>query len=196
MALTTPAEVGLHALEAQVRECYGRVVYSHKAHEKSADIFRTQLTRIKLAQIILSAIVTGGLLTVLIGPQNTSRPAAAVSAILSTVLLALNAYMKNLDPGQRAEKHKETATQLWSVRESYLSMITDIRSGVVSSSEGRERRDVLQARLETIYASAPRTLDAAYAKAGIALKQDEELTFSEAEIDKFLPPALRRTSST
>ncbi|MEH0992030.1 hypothetical protein V7J87_28835, partial [Klebsiella pneumoniae] len=25
-------------LEGQIRECYGRVVYSHKTHEKCADI--------------------------------------------------------------------------------------------------------------------------------------------------------------
>jgi hypothetical protein len=35
-------------LEGQLRECFGRVVYSHKAHEKCADILLSRLDRIKL----------------------------------------------------------------------------------------------------------------------------------------------------
>ena len=46
-------------LEGQLRECFGRVVYSHKTHEKQADIFVKWLSRIKLWQIILSAVIAG-----------------------------------------------------------------------------------------------------------------------------------------
>ena len=41
----------LSTLEGQLRECYGRAVYSHKTHEKCADILITRLARIKLLQI-------------------------------------------------------------------------------------------------------------------------------------------------
>ena len=51
MATTTQSDAGINALEDQVRECFGRVVYSHKAHEKTADILHSRLARIKLAQI-------------------------------------------------------------------------------------------------------------------------------------------------
>lgn len=186
---------GMIALEDQLRECFGRVVYSHKAHEKTADILTTRHRRIKLAQIVLSAIVTGGAIAVLLGPSDKSRAAALLATVVSTLLLALNTYTKDIDLGQAAEKHKETAAQLWSVRESYLSVLADIRAGAVSLSDVQSRRDALQTRLETVYSAAPRTLDAAYAKAGIALQQNEELTFKEGEIDKFLPAALRRTST-
>jgi hypothetical protein len=49
-------------LEGQLRECYGRVVYSHKTHEKCADILLSRLAKIKLWQIILSATTTAGFL--------------------------------------------------------------------------------------------------------------------------------------
>ncbi|HFN4795688.1 TPA: hypothetical protein ACHF5Y_005766, partial [Pseudomonas aeruginosa] len=52
-------------LEGQLRECYGRVVYSHKTHEKCADILFERHKQIKLCQIILSALVTGGLIAAL-----------------------------------------------------------------------------------------------------------------------------------
>ena len=35
----------LSILEGQLRECYGRTVYSHKTHEKCADILLARLAR-------------------------------------------------------------------------------------------------------------------------------------------------------
>jgi hypothetical protein len=81
-------------LEAQIRECFGRVVYSHKTHEKDADRCLTRLALIKRWQIILSAITTGGLLAVLFGPSDGAPVAAAFAALVSTSLLAKNAYTK------------------------------------------------------------------------------------------------------
>ena len=190
MEQLTPADsAGLVVLESQIRECFGRTVYSHKAHEKTADIYLRRLSKTKFYQIALSAITTGGLIATLLDQGSW---AAAISAIVSTVLLALNTYTKDLDLGQTAEKHKETAAKLWAVRESYLSILTDIRAMALSAENIRDRRDKLQIRLERIYSTAPRTLPEAYKEAGIALKEREELTFNDAEIDKFLPAALRR----
>jgi SMODS and SLOG-associating 2TM effector domain family 4 len=105
MALTSQADddSGRYILESQIRECFGRVVYSHKTHKKCADACLRKLSRIKLAQIILSALTTSGLLGVLLGDPKTSKVAAAISAVLSTALLALNTYTKNNDPGQVAQ---------------------------------------------------------------------------------------------
>lgn len=179
------------ALEAQVRECFGRVVYSHKSHEKAADQCLARLKRIKLTQILLSAITTGGLIIAVFGEPSTSRVAAIVSAFLSTALLALNTYTKDVDPGTTAERHKETAAKLWSIRESYLSLITDLHSGSLPAVDVRSRRDALQDALAAAYLAAPRTTPGSYSEASTALKTREELTFSDAEIDKFLPAPLR-----
>ena len=181
----------LRPLEAQVRECFGRVVYSHKAHEKAADHCLDRLKTIKLWQILLSAVTTGGLIVAVFGDSSTSRVAAIVSAFISTALLALNTYTKDVDPGTTAERHKETAARLWLIRESYLSLITDIHAGWLPPDEIRSRRDSLQEALGAIYAGAPRTTSGSYTDASLALKEREELTFSDEEIDKFLPDLLR-----
>src|SRR5688500_4812227 len=91
--VSTPRRV-LTPLEAQMRECFGRAAYSHKTHEKCADLLITKLSRVKTVQILLSALTTGGLITALLGDAQTSRVAAIVAAILSTALLALNTYTK------------------------------------------------------------------------------------------------------
>jgi hypothetical protein len=80
------------------------------------------------------------------------------------------------------------------VREAYLSLLTDIRDSSLTLSELRQRRDSLQERLHKIYHNAPHTDDKAYEKSQKALKENEELTFSDEEIDVFLPKPLRRTS--
>ena len=103
--------------------------------------------------------------------------------------------MKDVDPCQAAQKHRETASAIWNIRESYLSLLTDIRDGANSLDSLRARRDALQKALFEIYQTAPNTDSKAYEKAQQALKENEELTFSDAEIDIFLPKPLRRTGS-
>lgn len=190
------AAAAMTPLEAQLRECFGRVAYSHKTHEKCADICATRLSRVKLWQIILSAVTTGGLITVLFGVKDVSHISAFVSALTSTILLGLNAYMKDNDPGQLSERHKKVASELWNIRESYLSLLTDLRAASEPESLLRQRRDDLQAKLSTIYETAPRTTDRAYAKAQTGLQKNEELTFSDTELDALLPPTLRSKPKT
>lgn len=179
-----------HPLEAQLRECFGRVAYAQKTHEKCADYLTATMSKVKLLQIVLSAITTGGIVTVIFGSKEVGQVAAILSAVVSTILLALNTYTKESDPGQKAEKHKEVASKLWDVRESYLSVLTDLRTGA-GEAEIRQRRDTLQQRLAAIYQTAPRTNAKAYAKGQEGLQRNEELTFSDEELDLLLPPALR-----
>ena len=144
----------LRVIEGQIREAFGRVVYTHKTHEKCADQALERLGRIKLAQIVLSTLTTTAILTSLFGkPQWV----LAVGALLSTALFGLNAYTKDYNLGEIAQKHKDAATKLWSVRENYLSLLSDIRVGRMELAEAQERRNGLQKSVEVIYPSAPTT---------------------------------------
>ena len=177
-------------LDAQLREAFGRVVYTHKAHEKEADILLGRLSKIKLGQIVLPAISTGGFVTVLLG---TGWWGSLVGGIFSAALLALNLYTRNYDLGQQGQQHRAAAINIWSIREKYLSLITDLAMGCGSLSNVRLKRDALADELKEIYAISPSTTEAAYKKAHKALNLQEEMTFSVTEVDAFLPEALRRT---
>jgi hypothetical protein len=177
-------------LEAQIRECFGRVVYSHKTQEKCADIVFKIHKNLKLAQIIVSAVVTTSLLLKIFGDNQI---ALFVAAFLSTVLFGLSMYMKDYDLGEIAQKHSNAANELWEIREIYLSMLTDIRANQLSINQIINQRDDLQKRLANVYSGSPRTNYKAYKEASKALKVNEELTFSAKEIDAFLPKELRRT---
>ena len=181
----------INVLEGQLRECYGRVVYSHKTHEKCADILLERQSCIKIWQIVISALVTGGIVSTFFG---TKEFGAAISAVLSTSLLALNAYTKDYDLGEIAQKHRQAGSDLWIIREKYLSLLTDIRVGDVALDLIRTKRDALLDDLHAVYVGAPSTHFEAYSRAQEALKKLEDMTFSDEEIDAFLPKELKRIS--
>lgn len=176
-------------LEGQLRECYGRVVYSHKTHEKCADILLSRLSAIKLWQIILSAVTTGGFIAAVF---DAGKVGAAVGMVVSTALLVLNAYTKNYDLGELSQKHKQAANDLWIVREKYLSLLVDLRIKEKPLESLQKRRDELVEQLHSVYSGAPSTTFQAYKRAQDALKKFEDMTFSDAEIDAFLPQELKR----
>ena len=177
-------------LEAQIRECYGRVVWSHKTQEKCTDIINRRNDRLKLTQIILSALTTTGLIATIFGDALWVK---IISAIVSAALLLLNTYLKSKDLGAIAQQHSNAAADIWNVRESYLSMLTDLKMGDVSIENIRKKRDKIQEGLASIYKGSPRTISKAYKEATKALKLNEEMTFSDEEIDCFLPVELCKT---
>jgi hypothetical protein len=181
-----------HTLESQLRECFGRCAYTHKTHEKMAERGSRRLGIMKWAQIALSALAAGGAIGVIFDRNSSVFPYA--TALLSVSLLIVNSYVKDLDPGKDAQLHRVAASDIWNVRESYLSLLTDVRDPANSMTQLRQRRDELQALLHKIYKSAPHTDGKAYGRAQEALKHNEDLTFSDAEIDAFLPGPLKRKS--
>ena len=185
-----PVEDERYVLESQVRECFGRCAYTHKTHEKMADGNARSLYRSKWAQIILSALTTGGAVGVIFDRSSVVYP--YITALLAISLLVLNSYLKDLDPGQLAQKHREAASDIWNIREAYLSLLTDIHDPSFNLHDLRDRRDQLQSQLHKIYRIAPHTDGKAYGEAQDALKNKEDLTFSDAEIDAFLPGPLKR----
>ncbi len=180
-----------HILEAQIRECYGRVVYSHKTHEKCADILLSRSANIKVWQIILSAITSAGFIAAIFGKGQI---AGVIGIIISTTLIALNTYTKDYDLGELAQKHKQAAAELWLIREEYLSLLTTLKMGSELLEQIIEKRDKLLQQLHSVYLGAPSTTFKAYREAQRALKDSEELTFSDQEIDSFLPKELKKTT--
>ena len=177
-------------LEGQLRECYGRVVYAHKTHEKCSDILLTRLSTIKLWQIILSALTTGSFISTFMGAGEIG---AGIGVVVSTLLLIINAYTKNYDLGELAQKHKQAANEIWFIREKYLSLLTDLAMGEKPIEQLQAERDTLLESLHSVYSGSPSTTFEAYKKAQDALQTKEDMTFSDEEIDAFLPNELKRS---
>ncbi|MCK9324048.1 MAG: SLATT domain-containing protein [Bacteroidales bacterium] len=176
-------------LESQIRELYGRVVYTHKTHEKCADVLKNRSDGLKLAEILLSAATTTSVLVILFGDGKIFQ---FIAALFSTALLALTLYSKDFNLLAIAEKHKQAALDILEIREQLLSLLVDIRIGNKEIKQLQQIRDELNEKLINTYRGAPKTINKAYQIASKALKENEEFTFSDPEIDKFLPESLRK----
>ena len=175
----------------QVRESFGRVVYSHKVHEKQADICFSKHRWQQGVLIGLTAIGSVTFLTEVVGLLANRTAASLTTSLVALLVTWVSLGAKTFNYFEEAEAHRATASQLWTVRESYISLITDFMSGDISSVDAQDRRNELQERTYSIYSTAPRTSSCAFKRAQKGLKQNEEMTFTPREIDLFLPEALR-----
>lgn len=178
-------------LLAQIREVYGRIAYTHKTHEKQADICSDLDRRQRRVRIVLTAVSSGAFLASLAGLLLDEQWAALVTSFIAVLLSASSLGDKTFKHGEEMQQHRDTAAKLWSLRESYLSLIVDLKSPATNVSDARMRRDQLQVRAEAVLADAPRTTAKAYGRAQDGLKLKEDLTFTDREIDLLLPVQLR-----
>ena len=165
------------------------MVYTHKTHEKCADVLKNRSDGLKLAEILLSAATTTSVLVILFGDGKIFQ---FIAALFSTALLALTLYSKDFNLLAIAEKHKQAALDILEIREQLLSLLVDIRIGNKEIKQLQQIRDELNEKLINTYRGAPKTINKAYQIASKALKENEEFTFSDPEIDKFLPESLRK----
>ena len=114
-----------------------------------------------------------------------------LGAIFACILLALNLFTKDQDWAGLAQEHRQAASHIWLVRERYEALIADLTGGLRTLCEIRDMRDQLIEELHEIYSKSPPTNSQAYVRAQKALKIDEEMTFSDKEIDLLLPDGLR-----
>ncbi|MGW6755602.1 SLATT domain-containing protein [Streptomyces sp. NPDC055006] len=178
-------------LLAQVRESFGRVVYSHKTHEKQADICFRKHRWQQVALVGLTAASSGTFLVSILGIAVSPKVGSLVTSFVALLVTVISLATKTFKFADEADAHRATASRLWGVRESFLSLIADLMSGTTPESEARARRDELQEAARSVYCEAPRTSDKAFTRARDGLKNNEELTFTSREIDLFLPEALR-----
>lgn len=183
----TPESVQI--LDSQLRGSYGRAVYSHKTHEKAAEILLSRLSRVKALYIILSALSAVGFASEFFVSDGAG---SLLGAIFSSAILALSLFTKDRDWAGLAQEHRQAASDIWLIRERYESLIADLASSLRSLDDIRDMRDNVMKDLHAIYSKSPSTNAQAYNKAKKALKVDDEMTFADGEIDHFLPNALRR----
>ena len=174
-------------LESQLREAYGKIVYTYTCHNKKATRLLKLNDNIKVWQIVLSALSTGGFITTIIFNDTLVK---IIGAVISFLLVIVNSYTKNFNLVGEANEHIKTANLLWKIREEYIPLLIDFE--ILSVEEIMVKRDELQNRTFEVYSSSLSTDKKSYKEAQKSLKTEEEQTFSEKEIDVMLPSSIRR----
>lgn len=174
-------------IKSQLDDAYGKMVYSYTTHNKEVHLLKRKVNFFKLLNIILSAIATCGLISVVF--EWNTRVIAILTAIVTTATLVISTYLKSSNIDESILKNKQTADKLWKLKQDFESLFTDFDTK--EDIQLREDRDRLISRLEDVYANAPITSRKAYLMAQNALKNEEEQYFSSDELDKLKPQHLR-----
>lgn len=173
-------------LLAQVRECFGKVTWSHKTHEIESSKFHLFDTCLIWAKIVLSALATGSGITSLF----TEHVAKIATVVFTSSVFLIDLTFKNRDFAKKSLQHQAVATKLWRIREAYQSLIAELMSDGGDIAEVKKKNEELADALEKIYEVAPRTSQAAYNKATNRLHSGEG-SCSASEVDLLLPPELK-----
>lgn len=175
-----------------IRQQFAQCVFTHKVLEKATDRFERVNTKIKW----LNIAILGFVLAFLILPIKFSECTFLTDiAIAITVFEILFIYaQKEFSFESRAKEYKKFALKFLELRDKYKNFIVDIMNG---SDEKTiiTKRDLLQEQYQIISSLSPQTNYDDYQKAQMSLLgktvSDEEFTWSDEEIDRFLPKELR-----
>lgn len=174
-------------LEIQIRESYGRMVYTYACYHKMADKLKCRMNCIKKIQIGLSAITSSGIVATMLMEEFYINLA---TAIISAILCSITLYFKEFDVAEEIRKLYTGANDLWLIKEKYISLLTDF--DVLTEEQICAQRDALIAATDEIYRVCPKTDNDSYKEAQKALKENEDQYFSVKELDLMLPAHLRK----
>ena len=176
-------------LEDVVRDSYASVVWSHKIQEKQADIYAEKFKKMETVNIVAASLTSVGIVALIFTDPLWLK---LVSALISFATVYITAYFKSFDLQKFITSHKAAANKLIAVRDQYKILLTEIKLKVDSVENLLARYKELVEKTDAIYLEAPTTTDEAVGKASKALKIKKDNTFTDAEIDSFLPLSLRR----
>jgi|SRR3990172_3659096 len=179
------------ALTDAIRDSFARATYTQKTFEKQLEIQCDNLVLYRWIRFCVIAITATGAISAFVTDIYWTKLITAIFAVTS---LVITLYGLGTKPEEIVSDLQRTARDLWYVREQYFHLLSDIKSGVIDTENIIRQRDRLSKELYEIYHDAPQTTSLAYKKAQQALKINEEMTFTDNEIDSFLPASLKKNS--
>jgi len=145
------------------------ITWSHKIHEKQADIFIRSGKRWSVASIVATVLTVTGALGVISSCSILSQIATIVLACAS---LFLYIYTLAYDYSGKAAENKGAAKVFLALREEGRDLLAAVDAGV-SYDEAAARYAKLSEKNQTACALAPRTEDRAVTEASNALSAGE-----------------------
>jgi len=179
---------------AVVRQSFAQTVFTHQVQENASSNKRKKVVGIKVLNICLVGII----LVILV--LQTQFPEflifAYIGAGITIAEIIFLIIQLTFDFEGQSLLHKNSALKYMGLRDKYRLLITDIMNETGSKRELITRRNSLQDEYQAISDLAPPTTNVEFEQAQKALNKKgvvggEQFTWSDAEIDHFLPESLR-----
>ena len=176
-------------IKKQIRDEYGKLVYTYTCHNKDAQIVNKRTKILKIVKLVLSGLSTAGFVSAIF---SNAKIVSILGIIISAALFVITSILNEENMACSVASHNNAANQLWLVRENYVSLLSEFDN--LSTEEIVKRRDELLLQTNKIYKNSPQTSSKTYEKAQEALKNNQEQFFEDWEIDLMLPKSLREGS--
>lgn len=176
-------------LEDIVRDTYAGVVWSHKIQEKQSDIYAEKFKIMETINIATASLTSAGIIAMIFTDPLWLK---LISALVSFATVYVTAYFKSFNLPKLMASHKATANKLIAARDQLTVLLAKIKLQSNSVENLLLEYNELVKKTDEIYLEAPSTTDEAVNRASKALKIKKDNTFSEEDIDLFLPRSLRR----
>lgn len=174
-----------------VRQQFAQCVFNHKIHEKASDRLDALQDKIKWVNIIILTSVIVFLILQIKHPNNFLFGSISIAITIFEILFLF--IQKEFSIEDRAKEHKKIALQYLGLRDKYKNFVVDIINHL-ESEKIVSKRDLLQDQYQIINSLSPQTTYTDYEKAQLDLlgktNKDEQFTWSNAEINRFLPKDL------
>ena len=179
---------------AIVRQSYANTVFTHKVQEVAAQAQSNNADKIKILNIVITAVVLILLVVQTACPSEIILSYIAAGITVAEVVFLIVQLTFNFD--QKSVLHKNSALKYMGLRDQYRLLIADIMNDTLDEKNIMSRRDSLQYQYQVISDLAPQTSPENYTDAQKRLNKrgaisGEEFTWSDEEIDWFLPETLR-----
>lgn len=171
-----------------VRQNFASVVWTHKIQEKQADIYREKYSMLETINIVAASLTACGIVSTIFCDSIFAK---IIAAILSFITLFITTYFKSFDLKNMENQCKDAAKRLVIARNDLVHIITEIHMKSRSVDEISDDYIEMMNTVNRIYVEAPTTTKKAVDRATKALKTDNEYTYTEEEIDHFLPSSIR-----
>lgn len=175
-----------------IRQSFANTVFTHKVHEMAAERYGRSAFFIKLGNIVIVSLT---MLFLVLGAQVDNKIFSYIATGLTIAEIIFLIIQLNFDYDDQASQHKNSALKYMKLRDLYRNLITDVMNSEIAETGIRSRRDDLQDQYQTISDLAPLTNNTDYQNAQRKLNNrvvdGEEFTWSDDEIDRFLPEELR-----
>lgn len=171
----------------EVRQTFASVVWTHKIQEKQADIYAIQYKWLETINVIAAAATSCGIITTIFIDKMVAK---IITACLSFCALAITAYFKSFDLKNMENRHRIAANEFVVIRDHLLHIITELHMHK-DIDEITEKYEEVIKDLDDAFLNAPSTTTKAAHIAAKALNENNEYTYTDEEIDHFLPSHLR-----
>lgn len=185
-------------LLSNIRFYFAQSVFMNNCHYKAYGRLEKRKNIISNIVVSFSGITIILLILQVIGFENNYKTLINIVAFVGLVLTGSSLVFELINKEDLSIlmfQHKSIAEKYKVLRDEYMSLIEELLSGHTDEKALRTKRDKLQKRYSALGEYSPTTTYKDYIDCQRALglkgNSDEEFTWSNEEINKFLPKELR-----